>query len=376
MANILLSAALIVRNEETFLDGCLESLRGRVDEIVVVDTGSTDRSRDIALARGARVLDFPWRDDFAAARNASIEAARGQWILYIDADERLVEFDRSEAEHLFGDPTSVAYTVLFRPQQGYTRYREYRLFRNRPDLRFRGVMHETLLPALKEICREGSWRIGESQVALDHLGYEGDLRRKHERNLPLLRARLADDPLHVYSWDHLGKTLLALDDFAGAETAWLRGIEIVRTLGVAEASDSLPYLHLANHLLDGGRDASALLEEACGRFTGNHSLTWLRARALLESGQCAEAMPLFAALAEIRPDSLDGGCYAFDASIFGANAHAALGLCALRLEHYAESAAHFARAEALAPANLEFRGKRLFAEIKAKAAGEFSPFGD
>src|SRR5688500_10397342 len=81
----LLSASLIVRNEERFLEACLRSLAGRADEIVVVDTGSTDRSRDIARDLGARVLDHEWADDFSAARNAAIDAARGAWILYIDA---------------------------------------------------------------------------------------------------------------------------------------------------------------------------------------------------------------------------------------------------------------------------------------------------
>ena len=83
---MLLSAALIVRDEAEQLDGCLESLHGLVDEIVVVDTGSVDATPEIARSHGA-VLEFdPWRDDFSAARNVSFEAATGDWMMFLDVD--------------------------------------------------------------------------------------------------------------------------------------------------------------------------------------------------------------------------------------------------------------------------------------------------
>lgn len=362
-----LSAALIVRNEERFLEGCLRSLFGRVDEIVVVDTGSTDRSREIAGDLGARVLDYRWAGDFAAARNAAVDAARGAWVLYIDADERVVEFDHDAVARLLADPLHICYTVLFRPAAGYTRYREYRLFRNHPALRFRGVIHESILPALDELCRRTKLSIGECPVALDHLGYDGDLTPKHERNLPLLRARLAADPDHVYSWDHLGTTLLGLGDEGAAEAAWRRAIAVVRAARRVTSVESLPYLHLAGFLLDRKRDAAALLEEGCRRFPENHSLTWLRGRCLIDVGDFIGAMPLFGRLAAIHAKDLASGRLAFDASIFGAQAHAALGLCAFRLGRYDDSAAQYARAEALAPGNMEIRTKRMLAEVRARS---------
>ena len=95
MVALLLSAALIVRNEERFLVGCLDSLEGFVDEVVLVDTGSTDATPRIAADRGITVHTFPWADDFSAARNRALDLARGEWILYIDADERI----RAGAEH-------------------------------------------------------------------------------------------------------------------------------------------------------------------------------------------------------------------------------------------------------------------------------------
>lgn len=368
MPRPLLSAALIVRNEERFLEGCLRSLDGLADEIIVVDTGSVDRSVEIARECGAVVSAYAWNGDFAAARNASIDAACGEWILYIDADERVAAFDRSEVERQLADPARACYTVLFRPQTGFTRYREYRLFRNREDLRFRGVIHESLLPALQELGVRTGMSAGHSAICLDHYGYDGDLRRKHERNLPLLRARLARDPMHVFSWAHLGATLLGLGDESGAERAWRQGIDVVRSLRSSAAADSLAYLNLANFLIDRHRDAGALLAEAIKIFPDNYSLLWLHATTLLAAGSHVDAMSAFARLAAIDPATLDGGPLAFDVSIFGAHAHAGMGLCAFRLGRFADSARCYARAEALAPADLGIRSRRQLAEARARDA--------
>ncbi|HZI83126.1 MAG TPA: glycosyltransferase [Casimicrobiaceae bacterium] len=366
MAQPLLSAALIVRDEERHLEACLRSILGRVDEIVVVDTGSVDRSRDIAQSLGARVIERPWTGDFAAARNASVDAARGAWVLYIDADETLAAFDRREVERELADPRFAAYTVIFRPSAGYTRYREHRLFRNRPDLRFEGTIHESLVPALEALRIREGLAVGASSIALDHHGYRPDAAHKPARDIPLLRERLLRDPGHVYSWAHLGSALLASGDAAGAEDAWRRGIAIGRGLAARTPSDSLPWLNLARLLLDQRRDTGDLIDESLRLFPENHALAWLAGRQLLESGRFDAAMPYFARLAAVDPERIDPGTLAYDASIFGANAHAALGLCAFRLERFAESAAHYARAEALAPDNAAIRTKRLFAEARAR----------
>src|SRR5262245_57509130 len=87
----LLSLTMIVRNEEESLDRCLASARGLADELIVVDTGSTDRTVEIARAHGASVHHFKWCDDFAAARNVALRHATGQWCLHLDADEWVVE---------------------------------------------------------------------------------------------------------------------------------------------------------------------------------------------------------------------------------------------------------------------------------------------
>jgi glycosyltransferase involved in cell wall biosynthesis len=90
VADVFCTAVLIARNEEAVIKGCLRSVRDLVDEIVVLDTGSLDRTMECASEAGARVMKSSWRDDFASARNEAIAHARGDWILSIDADEQIV----------------------------------------------------------------------------------------------------------------------------------------------------------------------------------------------------------------------------------------------------------------------------------------------
>src|SRR6266446_5605964 len=87
---------MMVRNEEEKLMACLQSAADLVDETVVVDTGSTDRTEEVADSFGAKVFDFPWVDDFAAARNECIRHATGDFIFWMDADERIDEVNREK----------------------------------------------------------------------------------------------------------------------------------------------------------------------------------------------------------------------------------------------------------------------------------------
>jgi glycosyltransferase involved in cell wall biosynthesis len=162
-----LSLCMIARNEERHLARCLDSVRGLVDEIVVVDTGSTDATMAIAAERGARVVELPWRDDFSLAHNASIEQARCDWILSLDADESLAARDHASIRAFLSRPDLDAVTAVqrhylnsgsvvgWRPGSGgYEEGRPYsgyfdvtcrRLFRNRRWLRFQNPVHEELV---------------------------------------------------------------------------------------------------------------------------------------------------------------------------------------------------------------------------------------
>lgn len=361
---------MIVRDEALVLEECLRSIRRLVDQIVIVDTGSTDASRVIAERFDAEVVAVPWRGDFAAARNEALALARGGWILYIDADERVCPAERSLLDPFLADISAVAYTVRFRPKSGYTCYREYRIFRNDPRIRFHGVIHETVLPGLFEVARRDGLRIGQSELAIEHVGYDGDQHWKHVRNLPLLRERVREDPEHVYSWQHLGATLAALGDLEAAEAAWRRGIEVVRRKADVGAADSLAYIALLRHQLESGVENPALLEEALKRFPDNFLLAWIHGRALMKKGRYADALPLFEGLAAIDPASYCDDRIAYDGRIFGTWAYDSLALCHFRLGRLADSAKYYALAEAATPGNPEYPVKRRLAEARARQASE------
>ena len=208
-----LSLCMIVRNEERFLPAALASARNCVDEMIVVDTGSNDRTRTLATEAGARVLDFAWRDDFAAARNCGLEAARGTHILVLDADERLGPGSAAALRKALADPRLLfgmlplhdadALDAPFEDVlSGKRRLQEPiwlpRLFRNHPRLRFERRVHETMFRDIEQKRRELGGEFIAVQAPIVHLGEVKSVRLelgKQQRNTRLLELALAEDPL-------------------------------------------------------------------------------------------------------------------------------------------------------------------------------------
>ncbi len=372
---VTLSAALIVRDEERFLDDCLDSLSGWVDEVVVVDTGSQDRTRDIARSRGARLLRHRWRDDFAAARNVALDACNGDWILYIDADERVIGGLPESVQAQLANPGIVGLTVKFRPVTGFTFYREPRLFRRHEEIRFRGLIHETHLPDLYQLAARERRVIEHSELELHHLGYDGDISHKHPRNLPLLEARVREDPGHVYSWWHLGQTLTALGRHGEAEAAWRQGLEVVRAARGTSIVMCLPYLALLGHQLSReDRFDADLWEEASSRFPQHPSLLWLKARHLVAQRRWDEAIPLLKLLVATDLEEQVARQFATEERLFRRWAPEALATCFFQLGRYTEAAEIYRRLEAEFPGR-ELTVKRQLAESRAVRVGQPSPAG-
>lgn len=192
---IQLSACLIVKNEATLLSRCLESIGSFVDEIIVVDTGSTDNTVEIAHRYGAQIYHFVWTDDFSAARNESLRHARGEWILYIDADEVIDAVNAAKIREIINRKDIMAVTIrqcIPQPADNIATafYSEYcRLFRFHPDIRFEGVVHEQILPAIERL----GGRILRTDIVLHHWAYAANdekKQRRAERNLRYLLDEL------------------------------------------------------------------------------------------------------------------------------------------------------------------------------------------
>ena len=194
-----LSVCLIVKDEERFLGQCLASVKGLADQIVVVDTGSTDRTVEIAREHGAEVHSFAWCDDFSAARNAALEHVTGDWVLMLDADEELPPQQHAALRKLLHSPSVIAWRL---PLQDAGREAEGcsyvpRLFRNAPGLFYVGRVHEQVFSSVE--VRRQEWgletRLGDAM--LRHYGYTKELtleRDKVGRNLRLLEQAILELP--------------------------------------------------------------------------------------------------------------------------------------------------------------------------------------
>jgi GT2 family glycosyltransferase len=224
------SLCMIVKNEEHNLPDCLASVADLVDEIVVVDTGSTDRTKEVAARFGARVFDFPWVDSFAAARNESLRHATGDWAFWMDADDRLDDDNRARLRALLAGlgEENAAYVMkcLCVPDsqtQDGTVVDHVRLFRNRPDVRWDYRVHEQILPAVRESKAEVRW----TDVVVRHVGYTDPplRRRKLERDLRLLRLEDAERPDHPFVLFNLGSVSQELGQLEGALDYFRRSLE-------------------------------------------------------------------------------------------------------------------------------------------------------
>jgi hypothetical protein len=207
---------MIVRDCANPLRAALESARPFMDEMVVVDTGSVDGTRDVAAELGARVFDFPWCDDFSAARNCSLEHATGNWIFTMDSDHVLPPESGAELKRLVAScpkrdlafwVTVEEHSVSSTGQPRLTGHAELKLFPRLPDVRYCYRVHEQVAPALQ---RAGvSFRASSATVrhSLADRSAAGDARRI-ERNLRLLQLDLADRPNDPAVLLNLGMTHL------------------------------------------------------------------------------------------------------------------------------------------------------------------------
>lgn len=364
-AAISVSAALIVRDESAFIEGCLASLTGLVDEIVLVDTGSSDDTLEKACRFPIELYSFDWCDDFSAARNFALDRARGDWILYIDADERLEVPDLAEWRGMLADTSKAGWRLRFYPRVGWTPYAELRLFRNDLRIRFVGVIHERMQDGVDQVCRSGRREVGFCNAGLRHIGYEGGQRHKVSRNVPLLREYLAKDPSRVYCWWHLGEMLLFAGDEESAAEAWRRGIEAARRAGVpGSASNAMPFYSLA--LLEHSRGIAIddLLAEAVRRFPGHLALRWLACKRALERGEGEDVRAELERLAKLDPDSFSDPELAYDKMLFYVSRET-LALCHFRAGRFRDAADWYRRAAASAPDPHACEVKAQLAEAKA-----------
>ncbi len=297
MEKPLLSLCMIVKNEEDGLARCLESVQGVADEVVVVDTGSTDRTVEIARAHGARVFHFEWTGDFSAARNFSLDHAAGEWILYLDGDEELVAEDRARLRPLLARSRVDGYYVRCvnfigeGVDAGAIMHPQFRLFRNRPEYRFVGAIHEQILSV---ITSQGG-KVEVAPIRVHHYGYLRKAcfdKQKSRRNIEIIENLLGINPDDSFMRFSLGMEYMRLGEFERALAEYKRSFTghgkddgyapaLVRNIAVC-------LYQLKRH-----SEVARVVDDALEVYPDYTDLVYLRGLACLEQQKYSEAMEAF-----------------------------------------------------------------------------------
>lgn len=221
-----ISLCMIVKNEEDNILSCLTSVKDAVDEMVIVDTGSEDRTLQIIEEYGAHLHIYPWQNDFAAARNYALSKANGQWILVLDADESLDESATLTLRNALATSEEEGFYLGIHNYQGsennFTWTYALRLFRNNPLYRYEGRIHEQIFPSIKKANPQV--RIGWSPWIIHHYGYSQDMvfnKNKAQRNLMILLSETPETKASPFFHLNLAMEYLRLAKVAEAEV-WLK----------------------------------------------------------------------------------------------------------------------------------------------------------
>lgn len=300
---------MIVRDNQNTIRPCIESIRPWVDEMIVVDTGSSDETRMIVESYGAKLGYFDWIDDFSAARNKSLELASGEWIFWMDSDDTITPEcgkklrDLADSEHA---EATMAYVMQVRcPSNGDSGCSEFtvvdhvKMFRNREDLRFEGRIHEQVLMPIRRIGGEVVW----TDIYVEHSGSEHSLesrRRKNERDLRILRKDLEERPDHPFILFNFAMTYAEIGEF-GEALAWLERCLDVSSPEESHVSKALAYQ--VNCLFQLGRidDALNTSEMARQLYPDDVELLFREAIALHAMNRYETAIERYRRILDLKP---------------------------------------------------------------------------
>ncbi len=219
-----ISVCMIAKNEERQLERCLASIKSIADEIIFVDTGSTDKTVEIARKYTDKIWVHPWNDNFSEARGHSIRYATGKWIFIIDADEELIQEDIPMIRKAIEEPglDCILMQVISRMQGGRSEaiHNSERIFLNNGVIHYEGRVHNRLV---------GMTARKTFPIRLIHYGYDlnqPQSQQKFERTVSLLNRDIADDPDNPLPWHYLGCSYISRDLFRESLMASSKAIEL------------------------------------------------------------------------------------------------------------------------------------------------------
>lgn len=226
-----LSLCMIVKNEEASLPQTLNSVKAIVDEMIVLDTGSTDRTVEVATQLGAEVHHFPWCNDFAVARNEALKYVRGNWVIVLDADEVLTpEIVPQIKEAIKNDRYLVVNLIRYEVGAAQCPYSLVsRLFRNHPEVRFSRPYHAMVDDSVEQLLqREPQWQVVTlASVAMMHYGYQQEaiaVLDKYNRAQTAMEGYLATHPHDPYVCSKLGALYVEINQVERGKELLQRGL--------------------------------------------------------------------------------------------------------------------------------------------------------
>lgn len=359
---------MIVRDEEDVLGRCLASVRGLVGEMIVVDTGSRDGTAAVAERFGARVLSFPWCDDFAAARNVALEAASRPWALVLDADEELVVDDAAALERAVMDERLAGYQLELRNVLDGGRHTDCRVFRllrrDRPGMRYRGQLHEQVIAVAEERAESG--RLEGARIL--HYGYASERAARKEkgpRNLRLATALVASRSEDPFAWFSLGAEQADLKERVAS---YRRALELLAASGRDGArEDYVLHLHVdlckAHRRLGDEEEAERVAGRGLALHPRSPDLHFLRGQLRLARHDAAGAA---SDLARCLPVAGDPFSVVVSPAIVAYEGRALLGAALARLGRRDEAIAHLEQAAAAAPPE-DATAHRLLGALRLEA---------
>lgn len=305
-----LSICMMVKNEEKYLDGCLKSIIRLMDkvesELIIVDTGSTDSTIEIAKRYTDRVYFHLWNNDFASMRNISMSYAKGEWVLIIDADEEvedaagLVSFLKSkEANDFCAGLVFIRSIAYSGKESGYGYSTATRLFKNNEDLRYENSIHENV---------KIKGPVINLQTTFVHYGYMYEdteiAEKKFIRNRDLLLGELKKDPQNIQFKYYLSSAYRKHDDYKDALYHIKRAYETMKLKKYDPKAYAYIYPQLAFCLIENDmyEDAKKICKEGLEIDQDNLDLIYCVARLLFSSRDCDEALPYYNKYLKLHED--------------------------------------------------------------------------
>lgn len=291
-----LSLCMITKNEEKNIKACLDSMVNIADEIIIVDTGSTDRTIEIAKSYGAKVFSYKWNDDFSEARNISLEKATKDWIIVLDGDEVLPKEDGKKLKNIIN---ATSMEALYLRLENIVDNKSLgdavvlRVFRNNKLYRFRNKMHEQVIFSIEE--NGGKDKIQATNLKILHYGYDPKIYNmvdKQKRNLKILESYPEEDR-DGYFYYSIGNEYSRANDINKSLEMYYKGLGFARNNYPDKLPSYLPYLilNISKSLASQKKydEAINILSEFKNKYPNFRDLYFLQCLYYIETGKTTKA---------------------------------------------------------------------------------------